>query len=81
MKTQRWEDALAVAAGQPDLEGAVHLPLARWHDRHGRLDAARQAYRFAIEPPDQHATGMNGPPIRVVFQAESHVHAEQGSRS
>lgn len=46
-KTERWDEARVAAAGRPDLLLALSLSHARWLERHGRIDEARQAYRLA----------------------------------
>lgn len=47
-KAERWDEARAAAAGRVDLLAAFSLSHARWLERTGRLDEARQAYRFAL---------------------------------
>jgi hypothetical protein len=44
-KAERWDEARMVAEGQPDLLTAFSLSHARWLERVGQIDQARQAYR------------------------------------
>lgn len=48
---QRWEEARAAAGGQAALLPLVCRPLGAWHEAHGRVDEARQAYRHAAAAP------------------------------
>jgi hypothetical protein len=45
VKSKRWAEAEAAAAGRPELLAAFHLAHAQWLDRTGHVDAACQAYR------------------------------------
>lgn len=45
---ERFDEALAAARGQPELVQLVSLPHARWLERRGSVDDARQAFRWGF---------------------------------
>lgn len=48
-KAERWDEAQAAAEGRADLLAALSLSHARWLERRGCIDDARQAYRCQLQ--------------------------------